>query len=90
MSAGLVQSTSGEAATGRVNTKLLEQVCTLTGGSLIDDTTSTLRPIRAGHSHFVELTPFLLKLLLLLFMADVAIRRWENVQGMLSLFGRAD
>jgi hypothetical protein len=86
VSAGLVQSTSGETATGRVNRKLLEKVCTLTGGSLIEDAEDTLPPIRAGHSHFVELTPLLLKLLLLLFMADVAIRRWENVQGMLSLF----
>jgi hypothetical protein len=86
VSAGLVQSTSGESATGRVNRRLLEDVCNLTGGRVLQDDESSLPPIGAGHSHFVELTPLLLKLLLLLFMADVAIRRWENVLGMLSLF----
>ncbi len=88
VSAGLVHNVSGETATGRVNRKLLEKVCDLTGGKLIGESDETLPPIRARHSHFVELTPFLLKLLLLLFMADVAIRRWENVQGMLSIFSK--
>ena len=88
VSAGLVHNVSGETATGRVNRQLLEKVCQLTGGTLIAESQDTLPPIRAGHSHFVELTPLLLKLLLLLFMADVAIRRWENVQGMLSIFSR--
>jgi len=86
VSAGLVQSISGEAATGRVDHKLLEDVTGLTGGAVLGEEQATLPPIRASHSHFVELTPLLLKLLLLLFMADVAIRRWENVLGMLSLF----
>ncbi|MBN2475532.1 MAG: VWA domain-containing protein [Pirellulales bacterium] len=88
VSAGLVHNRSGETATGRVDRPLLENVCRLTGGRVLPDSEDTLPPIRAGHAHFVELTPLLLKLLLLLFMVDVAVRRWENVQGILSLFSR--
>ena len=88
VSAGLVRSISGETATGRVNRKLLRKVCELSGGKVLDESEDTLPPILAGHSQFMELTPLLLKLLLLLFMADVAIRRWENVQGMLSIFSK--
>jgi len=89
VSAGLVHNVSGETATGRVHRNLLQRVCDLTGGKLLGESEDTLPPIPAGHSQFVELTPLLLKLLLLLFMVDVAIRRWENVQGMLSILGRA-
>jgi hypothetical protein len=88
VSAGLVHSTSGEAATGRVDRPLLEKVCRLTGGTVLEGPEAALPPVRAGHAHFVELTPLLVKLLLLLFLADVAIRRWENVQGMFSLLAR--
>ena len=88
VSAGLVHNISGETATGRVNRKLLREVCELTGGTLLDESDTMLPPIRAGHSHYVELAPMLLKLLLLLFLVDVAIRRWENVQGMLSIFSK--
>jgi len=86
VSAGLVHEVSGESATGRVNRRLLENVCKLTGGTLLDSADDTWAPITAGQSHLDELTPFLLKLLLLLFLADVAIRRWENLQGMIFIF----
>lgn len=88
VSAGLVHNPSGEAATGQVNGRLLSAVTELTGGTLLDAADAPLPPLGAGHVQFVELTPLLLKLLLLLFVADVAIRRWENVQGMLTVFRR--
>ena len=86
VSAGLVHAVSGESATGRVNRRLLENVCKLTGGKLLDSSDDTWAPIATGRAHLDELTPPLLKLLLLLFMADVAIRRWENLQGMVFIF----
>ena len=81
VSAGLVHNVSGEAATGHVRLGLLETVCKLTGGTLLRRPDDCLRAGRQGHSHFVELGPWLLRLLLLLFVADLAIRRWENLLG---------
>jgi len=86
VSAGLVHALSGESATGRVNRHLLEDVCKLTGGTLLDSAADTWTPIATGQTHLDELTPFLLKLLLLLFLADIAIRRWENLRGMIFIF----
>jgi uncharacterized membrane protein/uncharacterized protein YegL len=88
VSAGQVHNISGETATGRVNENLLTKACEISGGRFLSDPDSTLPSLQAGHSHFVELTPLLLKLFLILFLADVAIRRWENVQSMISLFRR--
>lgn len=88
VSAGLVHNISGETATGRVNANLLQKACRTTGGAVIEPRRTALPEIPVGHAQFVELMPLLLKLLLLLFMADVAIRRWENLQGMLSLLRR--
>ncbi|MFW6162105.1 MAG: VWA domain-containing protein, partial [Planctomycetota bacterium] len=82
VSAGLVHNVSGEAATGHVNVSLLEKACEITGGTLLRGSDDRLPPGRAGHSHFLELGPWLLRLLLVIFVADLAIRRWENVLGM--------
>jgi hypothetical protein len=84
-SAGLVHNISGEAAAGRVNLPLLEKVCQLTGGALLRPTDSALPRARRTHSRFVELSPFLLGLLLALFLADLVVRRWENLLGMLDM-----
>ncbi len=84
VSAGMVHGTSGEAATGQIDRGLLEKVCRITGGRMLDSTERVLEPARGGHARFVELTPLLIKLLLLLFLVDLAIRRWENVEGVLS------
>ncbi len=86
VSAGIVHSVTGEKATGRVNTELLENVCRLTGGKLYGESDDELKLPRAGRSQFVELTPLLLRLILVLFVVDIAIRRWENVVGMLTVF----
>ena len=83
VSAGLVHNPSGEAAAGRVDRQLLGKVCEVTGGALIGPEARELPSGRAGHSHFVELAPYLLQLLLVLFLADIGIRRWENIQGVI-------
>ena len=88
VSTGLVYEVCGEAATGRFNNALLEKVCELTGGALLTAGMRSLPEFHAGRTHFVELTPHLLKLLLLLFLVDLAIRRWENIQSMLEWFSK--
>ena len=88
VSAGLVHNSTTETATGQVNERLLESVAKITGGTVLAADASSLPVIRASHSHFVELTPLLLKLFLLLFLIDIGIRRWENVLGMVSVFSR--
>ena len=81
VSGGLVRNPSGEVATGRVNTALLERACAITGGQLVAPDAVQLPQIRAARSHVVDQTPVLLALMLVLFLADVALRRWENMLG---------
>lgn len=87
VSAGLVHNVSGEAATGQVDTGLLEKASYITGGTLLKDVDQRLPPSRTGHSRFVELYPYLLRMLLVLFLIDLAVRRWENVLGMAEWVG---
>ncbi|MFP4055443.1 MAG: VWA domain-containing protein [Candidatus Brocadiia bacterium] len=89
VSAGLVHNVSSEAAAGRVDLSLLEKVCEVTGGTVLGSSEVGLPPGRRGHSRFVELAPLVLEALLVLFLVDVAIRRWENVLGMWEAAGRA-
>jgi hypothetical protein len=86
VSAGLVHNRSTEAATGRVNRPLLESVCEITGGEIVEPGQAALPPRIASHSHYLELWPILMRIFLLLFLVDVMIRRWENVQGLASIF----
>ena len=81
VSAGLVHNISAEAAAGRVNAPLLGKVASLTGGAVLGPADS-LPPAGTGRSRYMELSPFLLRLLLVMFLVDLAIRRWENVLGM--------
>ncbi len=83
VSAGMVENASGESATGQVHRTLLEKVVAITGGSIIESDAAAL-PIydRVGHVRFVELRPALLKLLMLVFLVDVAVRRWEVLRSM--------
>ena len=82
VSAGIVQPTSAESATGQVNEAGLREVTHLTGGELLPPEVATLPPDRRpGPTTYTELRPLLLVLLLLVFLSDLLIRRWENVIG---------
>jgi hypothetical protein len=80
VTAGLVNNPGGEASLGTVNEKLLHDVCKITGGSYLEgDAKLNLGGSRA--KRYVELWPYLAVALLLLFLVDVAVRRWEHVVG---------
>jgi uncharacterized membrane protein len=83
VSGGLVRNVSTETATGRVNTALLERAAAVTGGTLLGAGVTKLPPMRAARGQLVDFTPALLRLLLVVFLADVALRRWDNVRGLL-------
>jgi len=87
VSAGFVHDVSSEAATGDVDRGLLERVCKLTGGRMLANGESLERAATA-HSHYVEMRDGLLVALLLLFLADVLIRRWEHLLGLLEQLKR--
>jgi Ca-activated chloride channel homolog len=84
-SAGFVSKSTGEAATGRVDNGLLERVCRTTGGRVLEPNALKLTSSDVAHVEHVDLTPLLIRLVLLVFLADIAIRRWENVQGIWEL-----
>ncbi len=81
VSAGLVHNPSSEASLGTANEELMRQAAKITGGSYLGD-----KDIPALNStnatQYTELWPRLIIALLLLFLIDVAIRRWENVTGL--------
>jgi hypothetical protein len=81
VSAGLVYDVSGETAAARIDGELLARVAKATGGQLLAEGATSLSSARAAKARFVDLTPWLLILFLLLFLVDIAIRRWENVLG---------
>ena len=86
VSAGLVHNRSGETATGQVDSDVLNDVAKQTGGSVLAEDAAELPSLERSYTHFVELTPWLLRMFLLVFLVDVAIRRWENVLGMFAFF----
>jgi uncharacterized membrane protein len=81
VSAGYVHNPSAEVATGQVDDALLRQVCEVTGGQYLESLDGTLKLEGSDVSRYVELWPLLLKIFLALLLVDIAIRRWENVQG---------
>ena len=81
VSAGLVHNPSSEASLGTVNEPLLKAATAITGGQMLAD--SQVPQLKAATAtQFTELWPPLVVALLLLFLLDVAIRRWEHVQGL--------
>jgi len=76
-----VHNLSGETASGQVDRALLESAATLTGGRVLGDADAQLPAGQQGHARYLELRPWLLRLLLLLFVAALLTRRWENVAG---------
>jgi hypothetical protein len=87
-SIGLVSTFSSEAALGQIDQGLLERAANATGGHLLASDAIKLPPLQATHVEYQELVNPLLQLLLMLFLVDVAIRRWENLVGILELVRR--
>lgn len=80
VTAGIVHNPSNEQSLGTVNDKLLREVCSLTGGNYLESGTAPdLGTARARR--YVELWPWLVMALLLVFLADIAVRRWEHITG---------
>ena len=80
VTAGLVHNPGGEVSLGTVNEKLLREVCAITGGTYLDNVTKLdLESSRARR--YVELWPHLVIALMLLFLVDISVRRWEHVRG---------
>ena len=80
VSAGIVHNPSSEASLGTVNEALLTEATHLTGGTMLKagqlPDLSTTRAVQ-----YVEIWPSIIVAMLLLFLIDVAIRRWEHVTG---------
>ncbi len=87
VSAGLVHQPSSEASLGTTNDALLREVSAVTGGQVLSAASEALAPTlpAAQTQAHEELWPLLVKLLLLLWMVDVLLRRWEHVRGLLRL-----
>ncbi len=82
--AGLVYQKAAEAGWGRVNEPLLRGLARITGGSWLERGETPRLQAQAGRVH-EELWPLLAGLALLLAFADLLIRRWEQVAGLLRL-----
>jgi Ca-activated chloride channel family protein len=80
VSAGYVHEVSAEAAVGWVDQELLEKVVKTTGGTLIPEG-GAVPDDRDAFARTVELSPWLLHALLILFAIDLLLRRWENALG---------
>ncbi len=83
ISAGYVHNPSAEVATGKVDEALLEDVASITGGTLLSSPSDALELSGADVSRYVELWPTVIRLLFFLFLADVLVRRWDHVRGII-------
>jgi Ca-activated chloride channel family protein len=83
VSGGLVRNVSGQTATGRVNTTLLERVPQSPVGRCFLQMPLVVSPPAPPVRKSLTLPRALLVALLLVFLADVVIRRWGNVQGLM-------
>ncbi|CAN5174025.1 VWA domain-containing protein [soil metagenome] len=84
VSAGVVHNPSSEAATGRTDDALLRQATELTGGTFLESADADLPLEGAAVARYIELWPYLVGAMLILFFVDLAIRRWENVRGLVA------
>ena len=73
---------TGEVATGQINEGVLREAAEITGGTYLTAPDEKLELTGSDVSRYVELWPLFLKLFILLFFVDVAIRRWENLMGL--------
>ncbi len=81
VSAGLVHNPGSEAGLGNTQESLLAEAARLTGGRLLAP--GELPPLDAARAvQHRELWPELLLALLLLFLVDTLVRRWEHVAAL--------
>jgi len=82
---GLVHNPSSEASLGTLNENLLREAVKISGGDYLSDGKGlpNLETTRAVQHD--ELWPSLMVLLVLLFLIDTGIRRWEHVVGLWQL-----
>jgi Ca-activated chloride channel family protein len=85
VSAGLVHNPSSEASLGTVNETLLREAAKLTGGEFLADPGRVPDLETTKAIQHEELWPPLLVLLLMIFLIDTGIRRWEHVVGLWQL-----
>lgn len=88
VSAGYVHNPSGEVSTGRVDETLLRQACETTGGTFLESPEAALELVGTNVAGYVEWWPALLLAFLVLYLIDLAVRRWENVLGVVDQAGR--
>ncbi|MEX2577923.1 MAG: VWA domain-containing protein [Verrucomicrobiales bacterium] len=81
VSAGYVHNPSNEVATGQIEEERLRRVCEMTGGTYLESPEETLELTGTNVSRYVELWPYLMMLFVAVFLADLLVRRWENVLG---------
>jgi Ca-activated chloride channel family protein len=83
VSAGDIFNPSAEAATGRTNHPLLERTARISGGTYWPSPDKGVQLSVEGSevARYLELRPWLLGAFLVLFLADVALRRWAHIQG---------
>ena len=79
------EALGAEAAVGWVDRELLERVAKTTGGAVIEEG-ATVPADQASFTRTVELSPWLLHLLLALFAVELLVRRWENALGVRDTF----
>jgi hypothetical protein len=81
VSAGLVHQPSAEASLGTLREPLLAEAARITGGNLLKGPALPELGSNQATQH-IELWPPMIVALLLLFLVDVGIRRWEHVQAL--------
>ena len=86
VSAGHVHNPSTEVATGKIDDALLKEACAITGGTYLENADAPLELTGEDVARYVELWPWLMLAFLVVFLLDLAIRRWENVLGVVDLF----
>ncbi|MDH4409588.1 MAG: VWA domain-containing protein [Verrucomicrobiales bacterium] len=86
VSAGHVHNPSTEVATGQIDDALLKEACKITGGTYLENADAPLELTGEDVARYVELWPWLMLAFLVVFLLDLAIRRWENVLGVVDLF----
>ena len=76
---------STEASLGTVNEELLKEAVRITGGDYLTDAKRLPNLETTKAVQYEELWPSLLLALLMIFLIDTAIRRWEHVVGLWQL-----